>query len=90
MDAGEGCVSEVVQLKTASDTARPAPKRIIRPCEYCLFNAVRVLETQMGTVEAYNRLCDAAQALKAKIDACDGTQAHAMWATDPAFIYPAG
>jgi hypothetical protein len=48
------------------------------------------METQMGTVEAYNRLCDWAQSLKAKIDQGDAKAQHAMWATDPKYIYPAG
>ncbi|AJG18801.1 hypothetical protein RR42_m1399 [Cupriavidus basilensis] len=44
----------------------------------------------MGSVEAYNRLCDAARNLKQKIDAGQGHAQHAMWATDPKWIYPAG
>ncbi|HVM91358.1 MAG TPA: hypothetical protein VMT67_01030 [Terriglobales bacterium] len=69
---------------------RPAPKRIMRPCEWGLLGTVRDLETQMGTVEAYNRLCDAAQRLKAKIDAGQAEAQGRMWATDPKWIYPAG
>ena len=83
-------MSNVEQLPVKGASERPAPRRIMRPCEYGLLGTVRDLETQMGTVEAYNRLCDAAQRLKTKIDAGDAEQQHKMWATDPNFIYPAG
>lgn len=48
-----------------------APRRIMRPCDYGLRRAVNDLETQLGTIEAYNRLAAAAHALKARIDAGD-------------------
>ncbi len=52
-------------------TGRPVepPKPINRPCDYSLVLAMQALETQLGTIEGYNRLCQAAAALKAKIDA---------------------
>lgn len=83
-------MSNVEQLPVKGTSDRPAPKRIMRPCEYGMWNAVKDMETQMGTVEAYNRLCDWAQALKEKIDAGDAQAQHKMFATDPAWIYPAG
>lgn len=83
-------MSDVRKLPVQGTTSRPAPKRIMRPCEYGLIGTVHDLETQLGSVEAYNRLCDAAARLKAKIDAGEAVQQHAMWATDPKFIYPAG
>lgn len=83
-------MSDIRQLPAPQETSRPAPKRIVRPCEWGLFNAVNALETQMGSVEAYNRLCDAATRLKAKIDSGHGKAQHSMWATDPKMIYPAG
>ncbi len=45
------------------------PKPIVRPCDYGLKSAIYGLETQLGTIEAYNRLATAAATLKAKIDA---------------------
>jgi hypothetical protein len=54
-----GCVS-TVQLH-----------RIKRPCDSGLYLAVSSLETQLGTIEAYNRLVEAALSLKARIDAGD-------------------
>lgn len=48
------------------------------------------METQVGTVEAYNRLCDWAEALKAKIDRGDAKAQSHLFATDPKWIYPAG
>lgn len=52
-------------------TGRPVklPKRIIRPCDWGLMTAVNGLETQVGTIEAYNRLVAAAEQLRVKIDA---------------------
>lgn len=82
-------MSSVEQLPVKASTERPAPKRIMRPCEYGLWGAVKDCETQMGTVEAYNRLCDWAESLKAKIDRGDAKAQHPMWATDPKMIYPA-
>ncbi|WP_156173852.1 hypothetical protein [Cupriavidus basilensis] len=82
-------MSDIRQLPVQGVAARPAPKKIVRPCEYGMYNAVKDMETQMGSVEAYNRLCEWAAHLKAKIDAGEAVQQHAMWATDPKFIYPA-
>lgn len=81
-------MADIHQLNAEGAAARPAPQRIMRPCDYGLARVVRDLETQVGTVEAYNKLCDAAEALKAQIDAGEGRQAAVHWATDPEFIYP--
>lgn len=43
------------------------PLRIKRPAEYGLELAVMNLEVQLGTIEAYNRLCDAAEVLSGRI-----------------------
>ena len=83
-------MSNVEQLPVKATSDRSAPKRIMRPCEYGLWGAVKDMETQMGTVEAYNRLCDWAQSLKAKIDAGEAVQQNRLFATDPKWIYPAG
>lgn len=83
-------MSNVQQLPVVGTTDREPPKRIMRPAEYGLLGAVRNLETQLGTVEAYNRLCDVAARLKATIDAGEAKAQLSMFATDPAFIYPVG
>ena len=83
-------MSDVRQLPVNGSASRPTPRKIVRPCEWGLMGTVKDLETQLGTVEAYNRLCDAAQALKTKIDRGDAQQQHPLFATDPAWIYPAG
>ncbi|WGS53523.1 hypothetical protein LFL96_20915 [Paraburkholderia sp. D15] len=83
-------MSNVEQLPIKATSERPAPRRIVRPCEWGLLGAVRDMETQMGTVEAYNRLCDAAQQLKAKIDRGEAQAQNKLFATDPKWIYPAG
>jgi hypothetical protein len=52
-------------------TGRPAelPRRIHRPCDSGLLLTVMDLESQLGTIEAYNRLVEAASRLKEQIDA---------------------
>lgn len=50
-------------------TPLEAPKPIVRPCDYGLRSAVFSLEQQLGTIEAYNRLVEAAAVLRACIDA---------------------
>ena len=82
--------SDVRQLPVVGAASRPAPKRIMRPCDYGLWGAINGLETQLGTVEAYNRLCEAAEALKAKVDSGNARAQHPMFATDPKNIYPRG
>lgn len=57
------------------------PKRLMRPCDWGLLGAINGLETQLGTIEAYNRLAEAAHALKAKIDAGDAKAQNPMFAT---------
>jgi hypothetical protein len=81
-------MSDVRQLPVNATTDRPVPPRIVRPCDETLNRAVYELEQQLGTVEAYNRLCIAATALKAIIDAGEGKRQLLMFATDPAWIYP--
>ena len=58
----------------------PVPKRIARPCDYSLMMAINALETQLGSIEAYNRLATAAHALKSKIDAGHAKPQHPMFA----------
>jgi hypothetical protein len=53
-----------------------------------LISAIHALETQVGSVEAYNKLCDAAVALKSKIDAGKAQPQNPLFATDPKYIYP--
>lgn len=49
--------------------AKAKPRRIKRPCDWGLELTVIQLETQLGTVEAYNRIVDAAKYLQEKINA---------------------
>lgn len=58
------------------------PKRIVRPCDYGLHSAVTALETQLGTIEAYNRLVEAAMAMRAKIDAGKAKPQNPMFAVN--------
>lgn len=84
--AGES-VSKVTQLNPDWSASRPAPKPIVRPCDHGLALAVSNLETQLGTVEAYNRLCHAAAHLKQKVDSGNAKAGLEMYAVNP---YPPG
>jgi len=59
------------------------PKPITRPCDWSLISAVQHLETQLGTVEAYNRLCAVAERLRAQIDAGNAKPQNPLYAIDP-------
>ncbi len=61
----------------------PAPARLMRPCDYGLKMAIANLETQLGTIEAYNRLAEAAAAVRAKIDEGEAVAANPIYATEP-------
>ncbi len=71
--------------KPAGRADAPLPKPIVRPCDYGLMNAIRGLETQLGTIEAYNRLAHASAALKAKIDEGKAVAQHPMFAVSAGF-----
>ena len=45
----------------------PLPDSIMLPCDYSLAGAVMALETQLGTIEAYNRMVAYAKRLKLQI-----------------------
>jgi hypothetical protein len=66
-------------------TGRPAdlPKPIVRPCDYGLLTAIHGLETQLGTIEAYNRLVLAAEKLKEQIDAGKAKAQNPLFAVSP-------
>lgn len=66
--------------KPAGRADAPLPKPIVRPCDYGLLSAIHGLETQLGTIEAYNRLARAAASLKAKIDAGNAVAQHPLFA----------
>lgn len=66
--------------KVAGRAEMPLPSRIMRPCDYGLINAIYGLETQLGTIEAYNRLAEAAHTLKAEIDAGNAKPQNPMFA----------
>ena len=72
----------ITKINTASKT-RPAPKRITRPCEWGLRSAISGLETQLGSIEAYNMLVDYAGKLKSKIDAGKAARQHEYFSTHP-------
>lgn len=64
-------MGDVKAWPKATGRPLPIPKRIVRPCDYGLVGAVIGLETQLGTIEAYNRIVVAAAVLKDRIDRGD-------------------
>lgn len=66
----------------------PPPRELHRPADWGLKLAITNLETQLGTIEAYNRLARAAQALHARIEAGDAKAQNPLFAVsltgDPA------
>lgn len=73
----------VVPWPAAGGPMRARPSRLKRPCDWCLDGAVGNLETQLGTVEAYNRLVEAAERLRARIEAGDARPQNLLYAVDP-------
>lgn len=61
-------------------TPMETPKRIVRPCDCSLRGTVFSLEQQLGTIEAYNRLVEVAEVLRARIDAGKAEAQHPMFA----------
>lgn len=72
--------SNVKAWPKPTGTPHEAPKRIVRPCDYGLRGAVYSLEQQLGTIEAYNRLVEAAACLRARIDAGEAKAQNPMFA----------
>lgn len=66
------------------------PRSIVRPCDYGLALAIMNLEAQLGTIEAYNRLARAAQALLDQIEAGNAKPQNPLFAVsvkgDPAVL----
>lgn len=56
------------KIISPTEFAKPAPKEIFRPCDAGLKIAISALETQLGTIEAYNRIVESARTLKQQID----------------------
>lgn len=67
--------------KVAGRPEAELPQRLVRPCDYSLRSALYALESQLGTIEAYNRLAEAAHALKAQIEAGQAKAQNPMFAT---------
>lgn len=83
-------MAKVSKLHPRAAASRPVPVPIKRPCDYGLQLVVAECEYQVGSVEAYNKLCAASVSLKHKIDRGEGVQALACFAIDPEYIYPVG
>ena len=54
--------------KPSGNVNRRAPRRIDLAADYGLLGAVQSMEGQWGTIEAYNRLVEHCERLRAKID----------------------
>lgn len=58
------------------------PRHIKRPADYTLEIAVIALETQLGTIEAYNRLVAACDAMRVQIDAGKAKEQNPQYRTN--------
>ncbi len=74
--------NNIHELPITPEAAFKLPKRIMRPCDYGLWLAIENLKTQLGSVEAYNRLAEAAHNLKAQIDAGNIQAQNSLYATN--------
>lgn len=64
-------MNDVIAWPKATGVPAELPERVMRPCDYGMLGALYNLEVQLGTIEAYNRVVEAANHLKARIDAGD-------------------
>lgn len=64
-------MADVKPWPKATGTPMTAPKRLRRPCDYGLMAAVHDAEIQLGTIEAYNRIVEHAEALRQRIERGD-------------------
>lgn len=76
--------AEITPWPKSGHAAEP-PKRVMRPCDYGLLSAWYALESQLGTIEAHNRLCAFAERTKALIDAGKVKAQNPLYATSPQF-----
>lgn len=74
----------------AGRASEPLPRPIVRPCDYGLMLAVDALETQLGTIEAYNRLAAAAAKLLKDIEAGNAKPQNQIFAVSPRGERPEG
>jgi hypothetical protein len=72
----------VVAWPKATGVPDDLPRPIKRPCDWALEAATVALETQVGTIEAYNRIVSAAVRLRARIDAGDVKAQNPLYAVD--------
>jgi hypothetical protein len=76
-------MKNVIPWPHAGGPMAPLPKPITRPCDWGLLNAVQALETQLGTIEAYNRLVRAAEELRAQIERGEAKAQNPIYARRP-------
>lgn len=76
-------MGKLVQLASITGRAVEPPKEIRRPCDYGLYGAWLSLETQLGTIEGYNRFVKFAEIVKMKIDAGKAVAQNPLYSVDP-------
>lgn len=72
-----------VQKLHTDGSTRPLPEPIVRPCEWGLRACIMGMESQLGSIEAYNMLVKYAESLKSKIEIGNGEAQNPYFATDP-------
>lgn len=60
-------MAKLIQLATRGGKVIEPPKELKRPCDYGLESAWIALETQLGTIEGYNRLVRFAERINKRI-----------------------
>lgn len=84
-------MSEVLRMPGEIVQALNPPAVIMRPCDYSLLGAWWKLETQLGTIEAFNRLAMFANRIKEQIDRGDNIKAqNPLYATSTGSIAGGG
>ena len=72
-----------IQKLHTTEHKRPLPKPVVRPCEWGLRKAIIGLESQLGSIEAYNMIVRYAEALADKIERGEADPQNPYFATDP-------
>lgn len=75
-------MGEVKQWPKAVGTLAARPARFDKAADYELYNAVRQLELQWGTIEAHNRLAEWCDILRARVEAGRAATPHPWYANE--------
>lgn len=86
LEERRSAVSEPSEIIRPYEFLPADPKSIKRPCDYSLEIAWSNLEIQLGTIEAYNRLCAFAALVRADIEDGKAKAQNSLYRTDTGAI----